>query len=243
MKITFKIHLFYYLVAFICFINGYFRDFILISMIIIIHELGHIAAAIHYNWKIEKVVILPFGGITIFNEILNKPILEEFIIAIMGPLFQIILFVIINLFVHDVKFNFYCLVLLIFNLVPIYPLDGAKIINLLSSKFLPYQISHSISIYLSYILLFVWTLFLILNPNLIFFITLLFLFLKVLDEHKNHKYMYNKFLFERYIYNIKFSKIKRIDNIKNFYRECKHIIKSNNKYISENNILKKLFDN
>ena len=34
--------------------------------------------------------MLPFGGVTIFNEDLNRPIYEEFIILIMGPVFQIV---------------------------------------------------------------------------------------------------------------------------------------------------------
>lgn len=242
MKITFKIHLFYYLLAILCIMNGYFKDFILISLIIIIHEFGHIIMALYYDWKIEKVVILPFGGITIFNEILNKKIKEEFMIAIMGPIFQILLFIIVNKITYDYKFNFYNNLLLIFNLMPIYPLDGSKILNLGLCKILPYKISHKISIYFSYLILLIYILYIMYNPNLILFIAIIFLFFKVIVEHKKHKYIYNKFLFERYLYNLNFNKIKKINNINNFYRDNKHIVKFNNQYISEKNILKNLFD-
>ncbi len=218
MKITFKIHLFYYLLAILCIMNGYFKDFILISLIIIIHEFGHIIMALYYDWKIEKVVILPFGGITIFNEILNKKIKEEFMIAIMGPIFQILLFIIVNKITYDYKFNFYNNLLLIFNLMPIYPLDGSKILNLGLCKILPYKISHKISIYFSYLILLIYILYIMYNPNLILFIAIIFLFFKVIVEHKKHKYIYNKFLFERYLYNLNFNKIKKINNINNFYR-------------------------
>ncbi len=242
MKITFKIHLFYYLLAILCIMNGYFKDFILISLIIIIHEFGHIIMALYYDWKIEKVVILPFGGITIFNEILNKKIKEEFMIAIMGPIFQILLFIIVNKITYDYKFNFYNNLLLIFNLMPIYPLDGSKILNLGLCKILPYKISHKISIYFSYLILLIYILYIMYNPNLILFIAIIFLFFKVIVEHKKHKYIYNKFLFERYLYNLNFNKIKKINNINNFYRDNKHIVKFNNQYVSEKNILKNLFD-
>ena len=242
MKITFKIHLFYYLLAILCIMNGYFKDFILISLIIIIHEFGHIIMALYYDWRIEKVVILPFGGITIFNEILNKKIKEEFMIAIMGPIFQILLFIIVNKITYDYKFNFYNNLLLIFNLMPIYPLDGSKILNLGLCKILPYKISHKISIYFSYLILLIYILYIMYNPNLILFIAIIFLFFKVIVEHKKHKYIYNKFLFERYLYNLNFNKIKKINNINNFYRDNKHIVKFNNQYVSEKNILKNLFD-
>ena len=86
MKKIFKIHPIYYLTAIITIITGNFKDFTLITLIIIIHELGHISAAIYYKWNIEKIIILPFGGITIFNEYLNRPIKEELIIALAGPI-------------------------------------------------------------------------------------------------------------------------------------------------------------
>ena len=54
MKRTFKIHPIYYLIAFITIFTGKFKDFTLITLIIFIHELGHISAAIYYKWKIEK---------------------------------------------------------------------------------------------------------------------------------------------------------------------------------------------
>lgn len=44
---------------------------------------------LYYKWRIEKIIILPFGGLTIFNEFVNKRIKEEFVILILGPLFQI----------------------------------------------------------------------------------------------------------------------------------------------------------
>lgn len=59
--------------------------------------MGHIFAALYYKWNIVKIIILPFGGITIFNEIINKPIKEEFMIAIMGPIFQIVFYLILVL--------------------------------------------------------------------------------------------------------------------------------------------------
>ena len=131
---------------------------------------------------------------------------------------------------------------LIFNLMPIYPLDGSKILNLGLCKILPYKISHKISIYFSYLILLIYILYIMYNPNLILFIAIIFLFFKVIVEHKKHKYIYNKFLFERYLYNLNFNKIKKINNINNFYRDNKHIVKFNNQYVSEKNILKNLFD-
>ena len=75
--------------------TGHFKGFIVFSLIILVHEFGHILMGIRYGWKIEKVILLPFGALTIFHEDLNRKIKEEFWIVIMGPLFQIVFTLII----------------------------------------------------------------------------------------------------------------------------------------------------
>ena len=60
-KNIFKVHILFYIVALFCILIGFFKEFIIFSSIIIIHELGHIIGALIFKWKIEKVVLLPFG--------------------------------------------------------------------------------------------------------------------------------------------------------------------------------------
>ena len=76
MKTIFKIHPFFYIFALICILTGYFKNFIIIMFIILFHEMGHILAGLYFKWKIEKIIILPFGGLTLFNEKINRPISE-----------------------------------------------------------------------------------------------------------------------------------------------------------------------
>ena len=235
MKTIFKIHPFFYLFAIICILTGYFKNFLFITCIIIFHELGHILTAYILNWKIEKVVLLPFGGITIFNEYINRPIKEEFLIAIMGPIFQSFLFFINNDLFREYNFN-----LLLFNLLPIFPLDGSKIINLFLNKIIDFKQSHLISIVISIMsILFLFHY----KYSLILYISILFLIIKTIKELKLHKYLYNKFLFERYLYKFKFKKTKIINNKNNMMRDYNHIIREKNKYIKEYDFLLKLFDN
>ena len=234
MKITFKVHPFFYIFAFICIITGYFKNFLIISFIIIFHETGHIIASILFNWKIDRVILLPFGGITIFNEYINRPLKEEFIIAIMGPLFQSILFLIDNNL-----FRTYNLYLLIFNLIPIIPLDGSKILNIFLNKFLPFKMSHIVSIIISFISL---SLIFFIKFNLIIYIALIILFIKSFKELIEHNYLFNKFLLERYMNNFKFYKTKIVSDKIYMKRDYKHLFKINNKYIEESVFLLKLFD-
>ena len=84
MKIKFKIHPLYYVVFFITFITGYFKYFSLYTLIILVHESGHIFAGIILKWPIDRVTLYPFGCMTTFNKI-NSSFYEEFLVLIYGP--------------------------------------------------------------------------------------------------------------------------------------------------------------
>ena len=232
-KNIFKIHVFFYIIAFICFITGNFKNFIIFSSIIIVHELGHIIGALIFKWKIEKIILLPFGGITIFNENIDKSLKEEFIIAILGPLFQLMFYL---LYKDNLIFNYYNLAILLFNLLPIYPLDGSKIFNVLFNLFLPYKLSHILSIILSFIFIT-----LIISYKIDISLILIFIIIELFKEIFKHKYYFNKFLLERYLYDYNYKKHKVIKKITNMKKQTKHIFNINNKYYTEKEIIQKKF--
>ncbi len=238
----FEFHYLYYVVALLSVFTGLFKDFIIFSILIIIHELGHITAAQYFKWEIDKIIVLPFGGLTKFNEHLNKPLFQEFIILIMGPLCQCLFY----LLAYSIKPSYmlmnYHYAILIFNMLPIIPLDGSKLVNIICNKFVSFKSSHLITIYLSIV---VFTVALLYNiTNLIIVLVLFFLFIKIITEYKEHKYIFNKFLFERYLYKIKFKKTKIIKqiNLSKMYRDYRHLFKTNNYFRKEEEILAKRFD-
>ena len=240
-KNIFKIHIFFYIIAFICVLTGHFKEFIIFSSIIIIHESGHIIAGIIFKWKIEKVILLPFGGITIFKEYINKPLYQELIITLSGPIFQLIFYYI---FQGNEIFNQFNQAILLFNLLPIIPLDGSKIINVLSNYIISFKYSHIVTIVLSIISI-LTILLLTINRRLelLIFLILLFILIEIIKEIYHHKYYFNKFLLERYLYNFNFKKQKNINKLEQMKKETKHIFKIKNNYYTEKEIIKKMFDN
>ena len=210
--------------------------------IILFHELGHILVGVLFRWKIEKVIIMPFGGLTIFQELINKPILEEFLVCIAGPIFQTIYYIFISRCI-DIKNMHYSL--LLFNLLPIVPLDGSKLLNLLLNKLFPFRLSYIMTNVLSIVLSFLFLIIIIyMNWNFILFLTLLLLIKKTIKEIKNTNYIFNRFLLERYINDINIKKIKQIEGIKlqKMYRDYKHIFISDKNYYTEREIIRKRFD-
>ncbi|MBR6690584.1 MAG: hypothetical protein IKL65_04575, partial [Bacilli bacterium] len=109
---------------------GYFRFITYFMLLILVHELGHILVSLIFKWNIDKIIILPFGGLTKYNENINRPLIEEFLIAISGIIFQIVFYMLINNYIDYKYFNIINYFIIIFNLIPIYPLDGSKILNI-----------------------------------------------------------------------------------------------------------------
>ena len=242
----------FFFLAFVSVITGLFKDFLVFSSIIVFHELGHILAALYYKWKIRRINFYPFGGYIEFNEILNKPIKEEMIIVVSGLISQTLYFLIIFFFYNAnyISPNIYELFkhyhnsILLFNLIPIFPLDGIKIINLILNKFIPYKYAHYVSILISIMFIIIFTFTSItfgLSMNFALIVGLLIH--QIIREKRNHNMLCNKFIFERYLYSLKFDKTKIIndENLKKMYRDYKHIFKTKDEYITEKKELKKLF--
>ncbi len=204
------------------------------------------------KYQIEEILILPFGGITKIKKDLNSDIKKDLLLASGGIIFQII-FLTILIIIYLLGFLaykpfylliYYNLIIIIFNLIPIIPLDGHYILRYLIELFLPYYKAFYITLTISIILL---TSFVILNiiTGLNNYLIIGFLVYKLIIEFKNFKYQFNRFLLERIIKEFNFKKIKIINgiNLKKMYRNKYHFFLDKGKVISEKNVLYKLKGN
>ena len=130
-------------------------------------------------------------------------------------------------------FIFYNNLIIIFNLLPLIPLDGSKILLSLVETICPYKISLKL---LNSISILGTLLFVILNKlTLNVLLICLFIFLRTYTEILNHKIIFNKFLLERCLYNLNFKKVKYINNINKMYKNRFNIINNQreDKYLRE----------
>ena len=237
------------------FVSGLFKDIICLFIVIIVHELGHIITSLICGWDIKKVDISMCGGFITYNENIDKPFIEEFLISISGIVMQIIFYAILTILYNFriidldtiVLFNKYNISIFIFNILPIVPLDGSKIINVLLNIYFPYKKSLKITNYISILtILLLILIFVILKFKIEFsyIIIITFIISKVIQMIKDVPYLFNRFLFERYkkpIIRNKFNYIKD-GNINNMKRQVKNYFRINGKYYKENDILRKRFD-
>ncbi len=220
---------------------GFFKKSLLYLLLIIVHELGHFLTGKLFNWEVDKIYIYPLGGITKFNTSINKPMKEELMVTIMGPVFQIIFYCLIKDL--DNSLGYFNLLLLTFNLLPVVPLDGSKLLNILLSTRISFKKVLNILQVISLLIYPLIVIFFSYKINSLFMLTVSFLLIfKILEEGKNIKYIINKFLLERYLKRYKFKKDIIVKNIASFYKYKNNII-INNKIMNEKEALNNYFNN
>lgn len=193
-------------------------------------------SALFFKVEVDKIYIYPLGGITKLNMDLNIHPFKEFIITITGLLFQNIAYLLLIIIFDKELVLKYHLSILLFNLLPIYPLDGGKLLKLVIELFIPYKKSLKLSVYLSYILVIILYI-KNLSIKLDIIITVILLIFLVVKEHKKINYNYHKFKLERYLNNYKFKSSRIIMNENDLYRNKRHLFKINDKYYLEKEYL------
>lgn len=250
-----KISPFLILIIFLSFLSGLFKDVITLFLVIIIHELGHVITSLVYGWKIKRIDITVCGGFITYDEEIDKPFKEEFLISISGFLFQLLLCILssilnrMGIFSNKLLFMIqkYNLSIFLFNILPIYPLDGSKILNVFFNMFLPYKKALKLTTIISVLGIVFMFLCFFLNGIKIeysYIMIVCFVFSKIINLFKDIPYLFNRFLFERYKNPIKLRKICYVKNglLDGFRRQRKHYFIINNHCYDERKVLSKRFD-
>jgi len=118
-----------------------FADVLMIAVVLIVHELGHYLAMRYFGYVDTSIFFLPFGAATVGDKE-KRSAFEEYIVYLMGPLPGIIIGIAIIAYEliaaqqmpFDTLLGKYALMSIainFINLLPVYPLDGGKILQTL----------------------------------------------------------------------------------------------------------------
>lgn len=240
-----SIHPLFYIFLALAALSGSFRRMILFTSLILVHELGHYITAYLFHWKVDKIVLYPYGGCSYFEVDLNCPNVQEFIVLLMGPIFQLIFTYWAGAYLREMDFSFLLSsskMLLLFNLLPIYPLDGGKLLFLFLSSIFSYYYALKITFYSSLFNYFLLLFIVIFFYQSVFWMFLFFsLFFRFWKEQKKGNYLYQKFLLERYLKSYSFQKERVITSPSLMKKGYHHVFLVNGKMVSEKEYLKRYF--
>ena len=100
---------------------GKLNLFLIFYISILIHEVGHIVIAILLKVNVNELLLMPFGVCASYSQIISPK--KEIIISLAGPLVSLI----ISICSKDILIGNISLLIMVLNLIPIYPLDGGRI--------------------------------------------------------------------------------------------------------------------
>ncbi|CAM3940188.1 M50 family metallopeptidase [Mesobacillus thioparans] len=261
-----QIHPLLWVVIALAVATAHFIELMMVLLIIFVHEMGHGAAASFFSWRIKKIALLPFGGVAEMDEHGNRPLKEELVVVLAGPLQHVWMMALAYLLFlagmfpekwHSL-FMEYNLMILVFNLIPIWPLDGGKLLFLLLSMNTSFQEAHLRTLYgsIAVLLIFSAALLFIAPLTLNVWVIIGFLTFSLYFEWKQRRFTFMRFLMERhYGKQIDLRELKPINTSENemvghvlerFQRGCKHpiIVKRKNgkeMVLDENELLHAFF--
>ena len=191
-----KFHPLFAIYVFLCIYFGWFNNISYYVIVVTLHEFGHYALIKHYGYNVDSLVFsLSGAGIRGNNNFKER---HEILISIAGPLVNLALIIItIALwwifplsYLYTQDFLIANIVVMIFNLIPIYPLDGGRILSAFlikkgvkRSKILKFNQVLCIVLGIILIVLFIVSVFYGINYNLI--IMSIFLIMNAFSYDKN----------------------------------------------------------
>lgn len=125
----------------------------LVFLCVLLHEFGHALAARRYGIHTPDITLLPIGGVARLEKMPEKPS-EELVVAICGPLVNVVIFLALLPFVYRDLLSPEVLVrvdsgllaklaftngwLVLFNMVPAFPMDGGRVLRALLAMRMDY---------------------------------------------------------------------------------------------------------
>jgi Zn-dependent protease len=124
---------------------------LLIFACVLLHELGHALAARRYGIRTRDIILLPIGGVARLQKMPERP-QQEMVVAIAGPAVNVALAIVLALFgglgesVTEAAMRggivqtlfIVNVMMVLFNLIPAFPMDGGRVLRALLALALPY---------------------------------------------------------------------------------------------------------
>lgn len=199
----FKIDLKIFILLVLFYFTKQIHIYAILMIFAMIHEIGHLIAGLLLGMKPEKIEIKPFGFSISFQlttkdyniKIKKANLLEikKIIVALAGPITNLIITMItLNMqgsLWQTLMLIYTNIVLILFNILPIYPLDGGRILrgvlHILIGRKKAIQYSYTISFCTTIILTLIASIAILYLKNIAIFFAITYLWILVIRQNKN----------------------------------------------------------
>lgn len=194
MHIKIDLKIFVFLLLFV--LIGQVKIYALLIGFALLHEIGHLIMGVAVGLKPQEMKMTPVGiSITFQNDVgyytPNQRMLKEIAVAIAGPLVNIVVVVVCFIFSFPSSLIWIVnLVLAIINLLPIYPLDGGRIVKSILKRVATQEEAedymYTISNTMLILLTMVCSIVILYYHNIALIIAIAYLWWIVIKEHKQY---------------------------------------------------------
>ncbi len=201
-KIDLKIFLF----GILFFLTKQIEIYATIMLFAFLHEIGHLCAGLALGFRPKTMEITPFGFRIVFKTCMedykkkikqgNELCVKKMVIYLAGPIVNLFLILVcllwnIELVIQEETIIYSNLLLAIFNLLPIYPLDGGRIlkqiVHICKGRKIACQKSNLISFVTVIILTVITSILILYIHNIAFLIILVYLWYLVIKNYKEYE--------------------------------------------------------
>jgi len=190
--ITVNVQIFIIIILLI--LSNQIQIYSVLMLFTLLHELSHMLAGILLKLKPKELKINPFG-ISILFENYAKEEKKKILVALSGPLFNIMIAIIVSFMKIESTLKeiiIYANILIgAFNLLPIYPLDGGRILKLVLKKTHNFEETEKYINYISNILVILLTamssILVLIYHNIGIVFAIIYLWTINIKENKKHK--------------------------------------------------------
>ena len=128
-------------------LSGNLNVYLVYFLSILIHECGHLFVASILGWELDELKFTGLGGVLKFKNDLTKPPIQNFFVAIAGIFFNFLFYLFLIITNAPESLINTQITIIFFNLLPIVPLDGSKILKSFLCTIFPYKKSLRILTY------------------------------------------------------------------------------------------------